>query len=887
MESRVLPALVARVRRTAARRDAAGVPDADLVARWAAGRDEAAFELLVWRHGSMVLATCRRILGPGPDADDAFQATFLTLVRKAGRIRVGSQVGGWLHRVAYRVALRVRARRPAFAPLAADPPGRPAADPNWADVRAALDQEINALPERYRLPFVLCHLEGKTNAEAARDLGRPVGTIESRLSTARRRLRVRLRRRGITLSVVAAASLPLPLARAAAGLARGTAPSHLVSLCPKGVLPMSLTLKIAAAVLTTAVLVAVPGSADPPKNAVKDKPAPAATPPATPEDPMKPGLPKGWWGGPFGEGEYVIGLDSKTFKSGKAAAFIRADKPGNGATLTQMVAPAELKGKRVRLSAQVKTKGTDPGAGLWMRIDTPDGPAGFDNMADRMIAGDTDWKTHAVVLEVPEKATAIAFGAILFGGQGTVWIDDVNLEAVGKDVKLTAEPTEPAGDGVPTSEELPEKPTNLGFEDGQREQLRVVPTPLTEAETGWLKKAAVPLAGVEAGRGFKDLEPLKAVFGDARIVALGESTHGTREHFRMKHRLLEFLVTEMGFTHFAIEANMTEAFRVNEYVLHGTGNAKEALAGLYFWTWYTEEVLAMIEWMREFNKSGKGKVQFLGFDMQTGTVAQAGAKAFIAKADPAFVKEADELYKKAAPLLPDGPAGYQALEVMKGGEKKERADAAWAVVAHLEKNRDRYLKAMTAEEVDRGILDATVAAQAARNAAATHNYRDESMAANVGWILDHAPKGSKVVLWAHNGHVGRTEGSMGEHLARRYGKEMVVVGFGTGEGKYTAIRPGVGLSGANELKTPPAGSLEKACRDAGLTDFALDLRPSATEPAAKWLARPHLFRSIGALAMENQFQPRVVPAEFDVLIYIDKTTASKCFGFAPAPGAKD
>src|SRR5688500_2638777 len=109
-----LPGLVARVRRAAARRDTAGIPAADLLARWAGGRDEAAFELLVWRHGPMVLATCRRVLGPGPDADDAFQATFLTLVRKADRVRAGAGVGGWLHRVAYRVALRVRARRPGF-----------------------------------------------------------------------------------------------------------------------------------------------------------------------------------------------------------------------------------------------------------------------------------------------------------------------------------------------------------------------------------------------------------------------------------------------------------------------------------------------------------------------------------------------------------------------------------------------------------------------------------------------------------------------------------------------------------------------------------------------------------------------------------------------------
>lgn len=867
--------------RRAAGRQAAGVPDADLLARWANGRDEAAFELLVWRHGPMVLGTCRRLLGPTPDADDAFQAVFLTLVRKAHQVRAGTAVGGWLHRVAVRVALKVRARRPAVVPLVADPPARPDDRADWADVRAALDQEIDALPARLRTPFVLCHLEGKKNADAARELGCPVGTVESRLHAARRRLRARLGRRGVALSATAALVVPAPLVRAAVGLAAGPAPARLLTLCPKGFLPMSLTLKIAAAAVAAVTLIALPGSADPPK---KDPPRgkPADPPPAA--DSMKPGLPRGWFGRPFGAGEYPTGLDTKTVKAGKAAAFIRADKPGNGAVLTQMVAAGDFKGKRVRLSAQVKTRGADPGAGLWMRVDTADGFVALDNMGDRKVAGDTDWATAEVVVEVPEKATALAYGVILYGGKGTVWIDEVKLEAVGKDVKLTVEPSDPKGQGVEDAGQLPPKPSNLGFEDGQQEEARVEAKPLTADELAWLKKAAVPLIGVEAGKGFKDLEPLKKVVGDARIVALGEATHGTREHFQMKHRLLEFLATEMGFTHFAIEANMTEAFQVNEYVLHGTGNAKEALAGLYFWTWYTEEVLAMIEWMREFNKSGKGKLQFLGFDMQTGTVALDGAKAFIAKADPKFVKESGELYDKAAPLLPKNPAQYSALNNMKRAERKERADAAWAVVAHLEKNRDAYLKAMKAEEVDRGILDATVAAQAARNQAATHNYRDESMATNVGWILDHAPKGSKVVLWAHNGHVARMEGMMGHHLAKRYGKEMVVFGFGAGEGTYTAIRTGKGLTGENELKPPPAGSLEKALREAGLTTCALDLRPSATEPNAKWLARPHLLRSIGALAMEDQFFPVSAPALYDVLVYVDKTSASKCFGYTQ--GAK-
>src|SRR5262249_20829618 len=308
--------------------------------------------------------------------------------------------------------------------------------------------------------------------EAARDLGRPLGTIESQLFTARRRLRVRLSRRGITLGAAAVVTVPASLARAAVGLTRGQAPDHLLALCPGGFAPMSLTVKVVGLAAVAAVaLVAVPGSADPPKD------PPAKTKPADPPAaaaPMKGGFPKGWGGGAFAMGEYAIGVDTKTFKSGKAAAFIRADKAGNGATLTQMVAPKDLTGKRVRLSAQVKTKGADPGAGLWMRIDTPSGTQGFDNSWGRKIAGDNDWATAEVVLDVPEKATGIAFGVILFGGKGTVWIDDVKLAAVGNDVKVTAEtPAEAGGEGLANSDGLPEAPVNLGFEDGQRAEARV------------------------------------------------------------------------------------------------------------------------------------------------------------------------------------------------------------------------------------------------------------------------------------------------------------------------------------------------------------------------------------------------------------------------------
>lgn len=155
----------------------------------------------------------------------------------------------------------------------------------------------------------------------------------------------------------------------------------------------------------------------------------------------------------------------------------------------------------------------------------------------------------------------------------------------------------------------------------------------------WIAAHAVRLKTPEAGHGFDDMKPLKKIIGNARIVSLGEATHGTREFFQLKHRMLEFLASEMGFTIFSIEANMPEAYRLNDYVLNGTGDPAKLLKGMYFWTWDTQEVLEMIRWMREFNKSGKGRVQFTGFDMQTPVVANEIVSDFVARHDDAFKED--------------------------------------------------------------------------------------------------------------------------------------------------------------------------------------------------------------------------------------------------------
>jgi erythromycin esterase-like protein len=167
-------------------------------------------------------------------------------------------------------------------------------------------------------------------------------------------------------------------------------------------------------------------------------------------------------------------------------------------------------------------------------------------------------------------------------------------------------------------------------------------SPQADPIIDWIRSHAVALKTTAAGNGFDDMRPLKELIGQSRIVSLGEATHGSSEFFKLKHRMLEFLASEMGFNIFSIEANLPEAYRLNHYVVEGKGDPAQLLRGMYFWTWDTEEVLAMIRWMREFNKSGKGRVQFTGFDMQVPDVAVSIVGDFASRYDASFVTEVDD-----------------------------------------------------------------------------------------------------------------------------------------------------------------------------------------------------------------------------------------------------
>jgi RNA polymerase sigma factor (sigma-70 family) len=241
--------------------------DGPLLARFAQSRDEAAFAILVRRHGPMVLGVCRRILQDAHAAEDAFQATFLLLARKAASLTRPERLGSWLHGVARRTATRARvetARRRARESRVSRAEAVPAdEDIVWRDLRPVLDEEVERLPPRYRLPFVLCYLQGRTNAEAASVVGCSRGTVATLLARARERLRRRLSRRGLGLpaGLLAAAlagqleAAPVPAvlalttARAAALFVGGNVSTHAAALA-KGVATTMLVKKLSFMALT-------------------------------------------------------------------------------------------------------------------------------------------------------------------------------------------------------------------------------------------------------------------------------------------------------------------------------------------------------------------------------------------------------------------------------------------------------------------------------------------------------------------------------------------------------------------------------------------------------------------------------------------------------------
>ena len=408
----------------------------------------------------------------------------------------------------------------------------------------------------------------------------------------------------------------------------------------------------------------------------------------------------------------------------------------------------------------------------------------------------------------------------------------------------------------------------------------------------WMRNNAIPLATVEAEHGFDDLQPLKALIGGARIVALGEFSHGSRETFQMKHRMLEFLATEMGFSLFCFESPWPAGLAINEYVLHGTGDPVEVLRQGVFGVFYTQELLDTILWMRRYNEGVRPerRIQFCGFDIQLTRTTARQVVDYLQKVDPSYAaqrepglrllsgKEIEFIYYPVSEEPPDQEETALVEEIIP------------ALLQRLSLRRAEYISRSSEEEWKLAQRLARILyQQAARFLRPEDSWalRDLYMAESVQSTLANQKPGTRMVLAAHNGHVTFAEHSygipMGLHLKKRFGSNMVVFGFAFNQGSFRAVdfrEEAVEPGRLVPFTVGPAreGTLDAVLAKVGLPVFVLDLR-QVPEPIAEWLREKRRTREVGGAVQEEDRpmdRPKIsLPQHYDALIFIEKSTAAQ------------
>ncbi|HET9055390.1 MAG TPA: erythromycin esterase family protein [Chitinophagaceae bacterium] len=329
----------------------------------------------------------------------------------------------------------------------------------------------------------------------------------------------------------------------------------------------------------------------------------------------------------------------------------------------------------------------------------------------------------------------------------------------------------------------------------------------------WLTTNSITLNSVSAGSGFDDLLPLKEILKDVQYVGLGEATHGTSEFFKMKHRMLEFLVKELGFTVFAIEASYAGCKNINDYVLYGKGDAYTSLASQGFWTWDTEEIIDMIEWMRKYNQSVSDdkKVKFTGFDIQVNTKGGGIGKIkdYLQKVDTIRYNELN-VFLDSIESRTNSPKKDSILNVYKN------------FLSFFVMSKGNYVQKSSVEEYESTLEYCRVLGQLVdvlfmnsnNPRRRERNWRDYYMASNFFDMVAHEKPGTKVVMWAHNGHVSHNAArsvndglrSIGSYLKEAYGQAYYAFGFAFNKGGFQAIEAdSTGKSiGLQEFITNPA-----------------------------------------------------------------------------------
>jgi len=446
-----------------------------------------------------------------------------------------------------------------------------------------------------------------------------------------------------------------------------------------------------------------------------------------------------------------------------------------------------------------------------------------------------------------------------------------------------------------------------GWTEPQPSRVRHAPPTGASAEEKLIKKvadAAEPFGPIDT----VDLAPLLERIDDARIVLLGEATHGTSEFYRMRERISRELIVKKGFRFIAIEGDWPDAARVDHYVRHLEYPASEwtAFARFPTWMWRNNEVRGFVDWLREHNAATKheARVAFHGLDLYSLYVSIRSVLSYLDEVDPHAAKVARQRYGCLTPWQGD-PATY-GHAALTGTYRTCEPHVVQALKDLLEK-RLAYA-ARDGERFFDAVQNARLITNAERyyrimyyGSCASWNLRDEHMFTTLKNLLAFYGTDSKAIVWAHNSHVGdsaatemaaRGEHNIGHLCRQEFGGGAYLVGFGTNSGTVAAASD---WDGPMEIKTvQPAlpNSYERLCHAAGRGRFMLGLRNRAELAGAQALGKPHLERAIGVIyrpetERASHYFQAILPRQFDEYVWFDDTRAVTPFDTAELAGLPD
>ncbi|MES2274504.1 MAG: erythromycin esterase family protein [Bacteroidota bacterium] len=380
----------------------------------------------------------------------------------------------------------------------------------------------------------------------------------------------------------------------------------------------------------------------------------------------------------------------------------------------------------------------------------------------------------------------------------------------------------------------------------------------------------IPLKTLEPGADLADLQKLKPILKDKEIIGLGEATHGTHEFFLFKHRMLQFLVKEMGVKAFIMEGDFAGAQAMNDYVVNGKGTVDKGLQGVGFGIWMTQEVVDMANWLKAYNATqpAENKVRFFGCDMQWGSSAMAMLKEYLTPTNQ-FTPEMEVAYaatKLYAPSL----------------NSKDKAAIKGAVNSL---NKIKFTEGDTAmyrhyvRELQQFII--YIDAQSTLFPAKQSDVRDKCMAENVEWIANYMHH-SKVMVWAHNGHINKTAGSdgykrMGMYLANDLKDKYYAMGFDFNNGSMRSFDMKQRKNVAAEMPKARPGSSGDVFAQCAEPNFILDFKSASADPLVNTFLNTNI-ASVFYGAQYNGEAPHYVTHKlaetFDAMIFIRDTHAA-------------